>query len=324
MKSIYIIIIFTLFACTNRNEYAERSKKEFTILSDSIESIMPGKLLVYADYIIWTDPFTIEEHVHILDKVTGKEISKIVKIGEGPEEFITPSVEYAQNNRLFVFDLNLEKVAYYPLDNIFSSNIQFTRLENQGETRYFELTEGQLLSFNPSLEKPFKWNNKYWGKLAFDQSIKNNESVSQGNVLYNPYSKYIVYSCMSYPYLSLYQMKNDEIVFISEKKRDFDYNIVKGELKIDRKRRGAAEMALTSDYIITLERDYKTDDTDESTVGRDFNKLPHTIFLYDYSLNLKKILDLGIPLLRLAADPKNNTLYAIGVDPDFILIKCDL
>lgn len=35
-------------------------------------------------------------------------------------------------------------------------------------------------------------------------------------------------------------------------------------------------------YIVTVDRDLSIDQTDESEVGRDPMKLPHTVFIYDY------------------------------------------
>ena len=48
------------------------------------------------------------------------------------------------------------------------------------------------------------------------------------------------------------------------------------------------------------------------------------IFLYDYDGNLVKIVDLGIPVMRIASEEQSNTLYAIGVNPDFVLVKYEL
>lgn len=48
---------------------------------------------------------------------------------------------------------------------------------------------------------------------------------------------------------------------------------------------------------------------DETTVGRDASKCPHTVFLYDYEGHLIKIVDLGMPIMRIAADRTSNVLY---------------
>ena len=47
---------------------------------------------------------------------------------------------------------------------------------------------------------------------------------------------------------------------------------------------------------------------------RDLSKVPNTIFVYDYNFNLKKIINMSMPILRIAAKGDSNTLYAIGID----------
>ncbi|MDL2278273.1 6-bladed beta-propeller, partial [Parabacteroides sp. OttesenSCG-928-G07] len=226
----YAIILFVFFSCSNRTEHVERIDQDFTIVTDSIESMMPVQLSVYGDYIIWCDALGKEEYVHVLDKTTGKELTKFVDIGQGPEEFVSPSVGYIQNNKVFIYDPNLDKVAYYSLD-VDNFNAEFIKTDRvRRETRYLVI-DGEVLSFNSSLEKPFKWKNTYWGKTFFDPSIKNHYSVSQGNVLYNPYNQSLVYSVMSYHYMSLYKVKNGNIELVSERIGNVDYDIVNDEVK---------------------------------------------------------------------------------------------
>lgn len=43
--------------------------------------------------------------------------------------------------------------------------------------------------------------------------------------------------------------------------------------------------------------------------------------LYDYGSRLVKVVDLGMPVVRIASDRRSNTLYAIGLPKrDFILL----
>lgn len=79
-----------------------------------------------------------------------------------------------------------------------------------------------------------------------------------------------------------------------------------------------------SRYIITLERDRETDPMDETTVRRDISKCPRTVFLYDYTGRLLKIVDVGMPIMRIAANRNSNVLYMIGGNPDYVLAKCEL
>ncbi|CDE02681.1 hypothetical protein DXA58_10175 [Bacteroides uniformis] len=103
-----------------------------------------------------------------------------------------------------------------------------------------------------------------------------------------------------------------------------EYEIRNNEVIFDRRVKGVRGLCMSKDFIITLQRDRRKDDTDESTVGRDASKCPHTVFLYDYDGNLVKIVDLGIPVMRIASEEQSNTLYAIGVNPDFVLVKYEL
>lgn len=52
--------------------------------------------------------------------------------------------------------------------------------------------------------------------------------------------------------------------------------------------------------------------------------VPRTVFVYDYDGKLLKIVNLGMPVMRIAADGRSNALYVIGVNPDFALAKYDL
>ena len=102
------------------------------------------------------------------------------------------------------------------------------------------------------------------------------------------------------------------------------YNITDDDIIFDRKVKGANDVCMSKDYIITLERDRERDPMDESTVRRDISKCPRTVFLYDYAGNLLKIVDVGMPIMRIAAGNNSNTLYIIGGNPDYVLAKCEL
>ena len=144
-------------------------------------------------------------------------------------------------------------------------------------------------------------------------------------MVYNHSRDALVYASSEMPYLALY--KKTERGFTQEWAVGADesyYDLVNGNVRFDWKRRGIREVCLSKDYIIGLQRDYSVDDTDERKVGRDVNKCPRTVFLYDYEGNLRKIVDLGIPVMRIASDHRSNVLYAIGADPEYILVKFEL
>lgn len=309
---------------------AERISLSTTIVNDSIESMMPGALFLTEDYILWTDPFHSDFFVHVLDRKTGKEIGGMVDIGQGPHEFVTPSAAKCPGNGLFVYDLNSERTGIFSLPGAIVDKGDFLhgKMEQKDVTNIIFLDADRRVSFSPVHQKPFTVikdsEMKSFGKLPVEGDIANPYNHFQGLFAYHPLKKCLVYSTFLFPYLALYReegnsFKQQKEVFFSE-----EYEVKHGAFSYFGERRGAIELALTSDYIVTLERDRKFDKTDDRNTGRDFMKLPHTVFLYDYELRLEKIADLGAPVLRLAADPKTNTLYAITVNPDFTLVKCEL
>lgn len=325
--SLFISIVL-LSACTSNNNKTDRISIEFSTVYDSIESVMPGQLLINSQYAIWTDPFSAENQAHIIDLKTNKEIGKLINIGSGPEEFLAPGFFLSTTNNLTVYDMNNNKMGLYSLDNISNNKkplISMTTKQTKNITRIVQTDNHSFISFHPNSQFPFKMENgDYFGKYPFTENVNNKYNISQGNIAYNPQNEYFIYTSMDFPYIAAYKKSNSHFSLIWEKKEEVDYTIIENELLLNRKKKGAADLALTKDYIVTLQRDYQNDPTDETTVGRDFSKIPQTLFLYDYNSNLKKIVHLHTPILRIAADTRSNTVYAIVINPDFTLVKCNL
>lgn len=92
----------------------------------------------------------------------------------------------------------------------------------------------------------------------------------------------------------------------------------------DTPRYAPTAIAITKDYIVSIERDEERPSaslhSNRSTDGgRRFSKATPTVFVYDYDLNLLKIVDVGMPVFRIAADCWSNEVYLIGVNPDFCI-----
>ena len=134
-----------------------------------------------------------------------------------------------------------------------------------------------------------------------------------------------MYASYRFPYIEIYDIKNDEVsLSFSNVIPENLYQRKGSEIVFGRNRTGSMDMTLTKDYIVTVQRDYETDDIEESTVGMDFSKLPKTLFLYDYDGNLKKIVNVNIPVFGIAGDINNNEVYALGTAPEFVIAKFKL
>lgn len=335
MKKIvfFSFLLCLLTNCKNKqqNVIVERIAVPVTSVCDSLESVMPGELFLTESYILWTNPFNSDLFVHVLDKYTGTEIAKFGKVGQGPDEFVTPSVFLHPNNCLFVYDLNRNKQFLYSIDSVVHRRPEIIKKEKEefkNINRILFTDEETFISFDSSAEVPFTIRrgdqHVSFGEQAIKGKINDGFSHFQGEMRYNPVKECFIYTTFKFPYLAVYEKQKEKFRLAKEALLTDEYEVDNGNFSYKGERRGASGLALTSDYIVTLERDRKFDTTDESKIGRDFSKLSHTVFLYDYDLQLRKIVDLGMPILRIAAEPETNQLYAIGVNPDFVLIKCDL
>lgn len=335
-RTFFILILSCLIiSCkdTKTNYEVERISLTPThVVCDSIESMMPGELFYTGEYLLWTDPFHSERFVHVLDAKTGKEINSAIQRGEGPHEFLTPNLTLAGEDKLFVYDYNSKKTALLSIEKIIRDEnplLESGSRDMGGITQVLVISKNELVFFSPADKLPFvleKNGSKVpFGKLPVEEEVRNGYDVFQGMLIYHPDKKKLFYSTYGFPYMAIYKQSGNSFSLERENFRNTKYNIIDEDKFIYKEQeKGARGIALLKDYIVTLERDRTVDETDDNKVGRDFMKLPQTVFLYDYDLNLRKIINLGMPVLRLASDPSSNTLFTIGVNPDFVLMEYEL
>ena len=327
----YLLILFFLYGCANeKKQNVEYVSATYELLDDEIATTMPGTLRVAGDFLVWEDPFARDYFVPVHEQETGRKVGVMGKVGEGPREFITGGINGSCiDNRFFAVDANGKTRGFLSLDSL-----------SQGKDAFIPMTEEERLS-RPAMAEYAK--NVYIGiadagaEHCFE-TLLHGQTSSFGNYPipqvkqylggergYNASRGVFVCSCYDFPYLALYQQGEDEFSFVWEWRTDGDeYEIRNNEVIFDRRVKGVRGLCMSKDFIITLQRDRSKDDTDESTVGRDASKCPRTVFLYDYDGNLVKSVDLGIPVMRIASEEQSNTLYAIGVNPDFVLVKYEL
>ena len=75
-------------------------------------------------------------------------------------------------------------------------------------------------------------------------------------------------------------------------KTDIEYSVVQNELKLGKgNSKGLTELALTKENIVMLQRDIEVEgELPKPKSPRDISTLPRSLFVYDYDLNLKKII----------------------------------
>ena len=322
-----ILLLLSLVACTEESK-VERVEAKYELLSDDVLTRMPGNLLLADDYLVWTDPFTTDYFVHVHKVSDGTKVGVMGKQGQGPGEFITPMVSQLSCNRnIRTVDANGKTRGYLSIDSLLNGKNPLVCFKDERESELYKIDDGTFVGYTEDKE-PFYLKadvNESGVKNFGDYPIADVKQHLGGTLVYNHERAVLLFASFEMPYLALFQ--KTEKGFSKEWATKADgsyYDIENGRIKFDRKRAGIFEVGLSKDYIICLQRDYAEDDMDERKVGRDVSKCPHTVFLYDYEGNLQKIVNLGIPVMRIAADHRSNVLYAIGADPEYVLVKFEL
>ena len=302
-------------------------------LTDSIYTRLPGSTLIHENYFLWTDPFSNEMFVKIIDLKSNQQVGEMLGIGQGPKEFITPSFGTSLINDVLIFDLNSGKMATLSIDSLLEKKEHLTVYGDKGDvikdaTRVFEFDENILITLTPTNDKPFLfWHNGIptaFGKYPIETVINNSYDMFQGHLMYSPSHNLLLFSTYNFPYIALYEIKNNTINLVRDVFTDKmpSHTIIQGKMKVSEETRGPIEITMTKDYIAVLQ--YDREDMTPSNYQNAATKRPQTLFLYDYDLNLIKVVNVQKPIMRLASSEDNNAVYAIVLDPEYTLVKIDL
>ena len=334
IQYILFIAIAMFSSCSEKNGEVQRiSNQAYKVISDSIYSRMPGTILYQDGIVYWQDVPSFEKFIHAIDVKTQSEITSFANRGKGPHDFTAPELSLAPEGGLYINDGNKPLEILYQIDARSNLSTQIRKYENNPiATRLLHLDNGTTLFLCPDKNELFHIHREdntdiSFGERPIGERINNAYDVFQGNLNYHPKKKMLVYSNLTFPYLAIYKHSADgNWSRTSELKEDWDYTISEGELRYSPKgKKAAMEMALTDDYIVLLQRDTQVEETVSSKErGRSMALLPHSLFIYDYDLQLKKIINMPFPMLRLCGDAETNTVYAMCVDPEFELISINL
>jgi hypothetical protein len=285
---------------------------------NGIATEFPGSLLVDDKYFYIHTPRATDFALRIHDLGSGDEVARIINLGRGPDEFITPSFDDVTGTGLFYKDLNLKKDGILTLSendpNVYTLN-DLPKRDISILTKAAYIDEKTQVYISPSDTQLFKCflpdREISFGVLFTGRQFENSYTWLQGLIKYHDKKNTLVYSNFRVPYIEMYRYKNESF-YLDKIIKDFDHLKFSGDnLDYDPTKKGYSELAISKDYIIGLKRDYEKDLTDERTVGMDFSKLPKTVFVYSFDGKLRYIADLQYPTIRLASTEINNVLYAV-------------
>lgn len=334
---LWLYCILTFSACKNNSSKVQHlSLTPSSIIQDSLFTQIPGALILCGDhYLVWEDPFNPEKFLHIIDINTRREIKAIGELGRGPKEFITPQSISSIGNKIFTYDLNQDKQAYYSIDSLLAGKDPFILLPSYPIDDCLDITQisnNEFIYINPQKNEPLRWIHSdtsvsSFGNCPIKEELNGYYEALQGTIKYNPYNNKLIYCTRRFPYIALYEKKDTTFYIIREKKSSQKfYKIEKGEIHFTDNDKVPSGITMTKDYIIILQQDndMKLQPIKQTGGIRDLSKVPNTIFVYDYNFNLKKIINMGMPILRIAAKGDSNTLYAIGIDLDFCIVTYEI
>lgn len=301
------------------------------IISDDLMTSMPCEILIYDSVLVWYD-FTPESFIHVVDKQTGVLKAEMGKLGGGPHEFSAPYLSWYPENRILSSDHFEKKLVTYSVDQVMADSL----LSINQAGPLIGMDHHQFISFNFERDYPFQVIAdgevmQEFGKYPIDESksITNKLEVFQGVVGYNRENKHLLFSIPHLSYIALYKWEKSQFLLVWEKQLGgLEYRIDGTSLIIDKTTNYApSAIALTKDYIVTVERDKKTrevsfDNDSVSSGKRRFTQTPQTLFVYDYNYQLKKIVHTKLPMFRIASDGITNELFFIAAHPDFCIAKC--
>lgn len=328
----FIAITVSLsYSCTSQDRI-ERQSIEPTIVKTDLMTSMPGELLAIEDTLVWFD-LNPDAFLHVEDAKSGETLTELGRLGNGPEDFTAPFISWHTDRSILVSDCFAERAMVLSLDSLKMNHLELSHpkksLQCVGNNRYVCVSserEYPFILYADGIEATF-------GNYPMDyKAITNAAEVFQGITTYNPYTSKLLYSIPELSYIALYKQENKKFVKQWEKQfPGLDYKIDhNGVLHINKVTNPApSAMAMTKDYIVTIERDSHTKETkaesdSDNRFLRNFSKSPQTLFVYDYDFNLKRILHTQIPMFRLSASGNNNTIYFIGVKGEFCIAKCSL
>ena len=330
------LFLIALVSCKSSHVDVERISLSPQILYEGLYTMLPGAMLLCENYLVWEDGFATDTFMHVIDLRTNQDIGIMGKIGRGPEELTTPDIIGSFNKNIVVTDGNLFKCAFYSIDSLLARKNPYIAQTDMNTRLFFStvVDSTKLIALRFDTQKPFQlrtYNQEVlseFGKFPIPDSITNRFEILQGPVLYNPQRHLLLYSANFFPYMAIYQEKSDNSYeLIKETDYPIPYTIKENRARLlDENSDGFGVPAFTKDYIIFIKQDEDNPlPKQKPTSGiRDLSGVPHTVYIFDYDLNLLKIADLNMPVLRITANPENNTLYIIGLKDSYCIAKCEI
>lgn len=306
---------------------------EYEILANDLDGKNISLMSYNGKYIIWQD-FMMSPNLHIYDLERNEEVSSIISIGQGPNDFIVPFFSDIDSSTISIFDMATYKYAICCNKEDVITNNDISVIENKALANAAKEIEAERFVAIDSneyvLTGPFATEGLFYhitddrlekfGEFPIEGEENGSDSYI-GIIAYNKTKQMFVYSAMHIPYIAIYQKEGNTFKHISSVKEPFEYVRNDQDIIIKKEGKGVFGIAFTDEHIITLQKD--ENDMDFNMQSSTF-MMPLTLFVRDYDGQLKYKIDLGAQIFAICGNEGNNELYAIISNPEYSLVKCKL
>ncbi|MFA6768084.1 MAG: hypothetical protein WCR86_06670 [Parabacteroides sp.] len=337
MKKYFGICLFILFisACSHQSKRAnaERIKDlKYLTITDSVYSTFPSQLYYQNGKLYWEDAFASDYFMHMLDAKTGKELYKFARNGNGPCELNScHRISLIPQGGLCGLDLAHHAALYKPSGDTLREIPEYI-FGGGNWTNCIAIDDTTVVYLYPGKGIPFKFqrNNRHtcFGHLPLNEYLREDERYNQfqGVIHYNSEKKVLVYAPFHIPYLAVYDLSKQKYKLKKEAFEFFKYTVQSnGELHLGEHTPGIQDMNITKDYIITIKHDEKYESTLNIKKDHDLTTyLPYSAFVYDYDLNLVKILNFPFRVLCIGGDLQSNDVYLMALKDDYEIVKISI
>lgn len=315
-------------SCNNKQETkVPTTYAEFKVLNNEFMFGSGGYgLYVLNNFIVWSNLKASDNFLHIMNKENGERVYLAGKIGYKENEYISPFVvKTIWNNYLFVYDLMGHTKRYFTVNSLINEGDGFVELSKadsliRAKGYDMRLENDLYIAFNSKDDDTpyrlyFNGLEKNFGKYI----LKDEKQHFYPTTLYNPDKKLLIMGSGVVNYFCCYKWEGSDFKLMWENRHHYVYGKHHGLIIFDNSRVGAYDIALTKDFIVTIQRNYENDRTSETAAMKDFRLLPQTLFVYNYDGKLLKIINYKVAISNIAGDIQTNKIYAIFANPDFML-----
>lgn len=331
---IFAIISFTVFGCSFKKD-VEKGEIHPEILLESIATRLPGELFYSEEKLIMIDPFGRPNFIKIFDSNNGGLLGTTGVLGQGPLEFITPGGVQFIENEFLVYDPNLRSLGFFDIAKVNGAESEALKEIQKNELfkgmlKLLEIGDSRFVGANydgsPFTLIDFSTKEKTeFGKFPVSEEVGNSMDVFQGTIKYHKNRKILTYASFNTKYLSLYDLKKSETIPTLLWEKDMvkpKFRIIENQLEWEKdQEKGFSELCFTKDFIVVS---FKEGLNLVDNEGRSTDLIPQSLYIFDYEGNLVKNLVSSVPILRLSDNVESNIVFAIGVTPEFCLMKFNI